>query len=77
MNRPLDVAMTELQLIPRGSLAQNMFRDIYFCLRENSLGKQPEIDDNPRTVRDAAVALVSASWAGFRPEHDASLIAQS
>lgn len=36
MNEPLDIALTELRLIPRGSLAQTRFRDTYFGLRENS-----------------------------------------
>lgn len=66
--------MTELCLIPRGSLAQNMFRDAYFCLRENSLGRQPEIAADPLAVRDEAVALVRRTFPGFMPEHDPSLV---
>ncbi len=74
-NRPLEVARAELRLIPRGSLAQNIFRDVYFCLRENSLGKQPEIEDDRLTVRDAAVAIVRSTQPTFLPVHDPSLIA--
>jgi hypothetical protein len=75
VNEPLDIAMAELRWIPRGSLAQNIFRDTYFCLRENSLGRQPELENDPRVVRDAAIALVSATWPGFHPEHNAALLA--
>jgi hypothetical protein len=77
MNEPLDVAMAELRLIPRGSLAQNMFRDAYFCMRENSLGRQPEISADPRSVLDAAAALISTNFPGFTPEHDPALVTAS
>jgi len=66
--------MTELRLIPRGSLAQNMFRDAYFCLRENSLGRRPEIAADPLVVRDEAAALIRKTFPGFTPAHDPALV---
>ncbi|MGD0454733.1 MAG: hypothetical protein ABSB69_14155 [Solirubrobacteraceae bacterium] len=77
MNIPLDVAMAELDLIPKGSLPQNIFRDTYFCLRENSLGQQPTVDGNRQAAWDAALAIVRKNWPGFVPECDPALLAST
>jgi hypothetical protein len=75
MNVPLDVAMAEIELIPKGSLAQNIFRNVYFCLREDSLGKQPTVENDPQAVHDAALEIVRKTWPGFVPEYDPALLA--
>ncbi len=72
MNIPLDVAMTELDLIPEGSLPQNIIRDTYFCLRENSLGRSRlERRRIPRSTPASRVIRVTATAA---PDSRRSLV---
>jgi hypothetical protein len=77
MNTPLEVAMDELALIPKGSRPQNILRSAYLCMRENSLGQQPEIENDRRAVWYAAVAIVRNQWPGFVPMCDPHLLALS
>jgi hypothetical protein len=74
MNAPQEQASRELELIPKGDLAQNTFRMVFFAFRQNSLGRQPEIDDDVRVVVEKAAATVRATFPDFEPKLDPRLL---
>ncbi len=58
----------ELNSIPRGNLAQNMYRSAYADARQNALGAHPEIGPAPADAHAAALWAVRAHYPDFEPE---------
>jgi hypothetical protein len=58
----------ELGRIPRGSLAQNMYRAAYEQARLNALGSHAEIGPQPADAHALALRLVRAQYPDFSPE---------
>ncbi len=58
----------ELDGIPRGSLAQNMYRAAYEQARLNALGSHSEIGPEPADARALALQVVRAQYPDFSPE---------
>jgi hypothetical protein len=57
----------ELGRIPRGNLAQNMYRAAYEQARLNALGSHPEIGRDPADTHAAALQAVRTQFPGFVP----------
>ena len=74
MNYPLEQTERELALIPKGDPAQNMFRMMFSALRQNSLGRRPEISSDIRAVVEKAKEMVRVHYPAFEPQHDARLL---
>ena len=74
LNEPLEQAKRELALIPKGDLAQNQVRMVFFALRENSLGSQPEITPDVSIVFEKAKERVRIDWPVFEPLYDPRLL---
>lgn len=58
----------ELDLIPRGSTAQNMYRAAYEQARTNALGAKPEIGPLPGDAHAVALRAVRTQFPDFSPE---------
>lgn len=70
-----DQVQREAELIPKGDLAQQLFRMAFVVLRENSLGKTPEEHLTAHRVVERAAASVRRSHPDFQPHYDARLLA--
>lgn len=63
----LNQVLTELSGIPRGDLAQNLYRSAYEQARLNGLGRQPEIGPTATDAHAAALRIVRRQFPGFTP----------
>jgi hypothetical protein len=63
----------ELSLIPRGDLAQNLFRMAFNALRLNSLSAHPEGATDLPSVFERAVKSVRDEYPDFKPQYDSGL----
>ncbi len=50
MNGQTRALANELEALPRGTLAQNIYRMVYQQARLNSLGSRPRLDPTARTL---------------------------
>lgn len=66
---------SELELIPRGTFQQNMFRALYQMHRLNALGPKPEHLLSAQGAVDRAAAMVRADDPAFVPQYDPALTA--
>ena len=57
----------ELDAIPRGTLAQNLFRAAYEQARLNALGARPQIGPTPAEAQQVALSAVREQFPGFIP----------
>lgn len=58
----------ELEGIPRGSISQNLYRMIYFDIRLNGFGMQPEVPATRRAAHEFALQKVRESDPDFVPD---------
>jgi hypothetical protein len=58
----------ELGRIPRGSLAQNMYRSAYEQARLNALGSRAKIGREPADAHNVALQVVRAQYPDFSPD---------
>jgi hypothetical protein len=56
-----------LENVPRGSIAQNMYRMALQQYTMNSLGRKAEISPSPQAIHDAAVRIVRQHDPGVTP----------
>jgi hypothetical protein len=61
---------TELEAIPRGGPAQNMYRMVYERARLNGLGTRAEVGLNPGDAHAFALQVVREQNPGFTPARD-------
>ena len=54
-----------LEPVPRGSVAQNLYRMTLRQYTMNSHGRKPGITASPQAIHDAAVRIVRRSYPGF------------
>lgn len=64
----------ELRGLPRGSLAQNLYRAAYEQARLNSLGSRPQMTPTSEAAHEFALDLVRQQHPHFRPERRQSTI---
>lgn len=62
-----DQVVTELTHIPRGSLAQNLYRAIYQEARLNALGARPQVGPSPADAHAVALEAARTSDPSFTP----------
>jgi len=53
--------------VPRGGIAQNLYRMALQQYMMNGLGRKPEISSSPQAIHDAAMRIVRRSYPGFTP----------
>jgi hypothetical protein len=58
----------ELEAIPRGSPAQNLYRMVYEQVRLNGLGTRAELPDAPCAAHEVALRTVTELHPDFQPE---------
>ena len=61
---------TELEAIPRGSLAQNMYRMVYEQVRLNGLGARAEVGSTSEDAHNFALQTVREQHPDFTPARD-------
>lgn len=63
----LNQVLTELSRIPRGDLAQNLYRSAYEQARLNALGRQPEVGPTAADAHAVALQAVRNQFPAFAP----------
>jgi hypothetical protein len=56
-----------LAKVPRGSIAQNLYRMAVQQCTMNSLGRKPQIPRSPQAIHRAAVRIVRRQFPAFVP----------
>lgn len=56
-----------LAKVPRGSVAQNLYRMALQRYTMNSLGRKPQISRSPQAIHCAAARIVRQQFPGFAP----------
>ena len=65
----------ELECVPRGELAQNVYRSAFRNCRANDLGNNPEHPGaTPLHTAERAAAIVRRQFPGFVPELNVELL---
>jgi len=59
---------TELEAIPRGSPAQNMYRMVYEQARLNGLGTRPQVAATSHAAHEFALRAAREHQPDFQPE---------
>jgi hypothetical protein len=61
------LAAGELERIPRGNLAQNLYRAAYQQARLNALGARPEVGPTEADAHALALRIVRIDYPAFTP----------
>lgn len=60
----------EMEHLPKGNISQNMLRQMYWCLRMNSLGKKAKVSESKRDVLKKVIRAVQKEFPDLKPQYD-------